>query len=156
MCRARPGVPGCPVSVIELGAVGVNGLSGGRLLGTTLARIFASDDPHLRRLARAGTSVCFRVRGHADTLALTVLLDRDPPVVLAGEQPTEAVIELSDAQARALAEGRLSLPAAVYAGGIACAGSLRRYLVVDPVLRGLCAAFSAGGSRRFPPLQEAG
>lgn len=109
-----------------------------------LTSALGSDDPRIGRLGSAGTSVCFQVL-HDPAQSATVLLDRDPPSVLAGDEPAEITIELDEAQAERLARGGLSLPPALLAGHIAYRGPVRKYLMVDPVLRALLADFEGAG-----------
>lgn len=98
-----------------------------------LARALAHEVPALQRLATANTSVTFCVEGEED---LTLLLDRYPPeVVDAG--PAEIEIHLSAEQARRFSAGALSVPLEAAEGRIACRGPVRKYLVVDAIVRGL-------------------
>lgn len=105
---------------------------------------FAGDDQRLGRLSRAATSVCFRVL-EAPEQSVTVLLDRMPPGAVGGEEPAEITIELGVDDAEALSRGRLTLPPALHAGRIAYRGPVRKYLMVDPVLRALLADLDADG-----------
>jgi hypothetical protein len=98
-----------------------------------------TDDPRIGRLGGAGTSVCFQVL-HDPAQSATVLLDRDPPTVVRGDEPAEITIELDEQQAE-----RLSLPPALLAGDIAYRGPVRKYLMVDPVLRALLADIEGAG-----------
>jgi hypothetical protein len=109
-----------------------------------LESAFQTDDPRIGRLGGAGTSVCFQVL-HDPTQSVTVLLDRDPPAVLGGDEPAEITIELDEQQAERLARGGLSLPPALLAGQIAYRGPVRKYLMVDPVLRALLADLEGAG-----------
>lgn len=106
------------------------------MLRDRLERAFARPGPRLQRLAAAGTTVCFLVRGVPDA-AVTLFLDRQPPCVISTAEPAEVTIELSPTQAGALARGTLSLPPALWAGEISFSGQVRRYLAVDPVLRAM-------------------
>lgn len=93
------------------------------------------DDHAALRLGRAGTSVAFRIGDDAVSSA-TLLLDRQPPEVRDGSEPAEVIIELThDAAARFL-RGELVLGTAIYSGLVTCRGPVRRYLGVDPILRG--------------------
>jgi hypothetical protein len=109
-----------------------------------LTSALGTDDPRINRLGVAGTSVCFQV-AHDPEQSATVLLDRVPPAVLAGDEPAEITIELDEAQAERLARGGLSLPPALLAGQIAYRGPVRKYLMVDPVLRALLADIEGAG-----------
>jgi hypothetical protein len=99
-----------------------------------LAAALAGDDPRIGRLAKARTSVTFQIRGQPGAAA-TVLLDRDPPVLTATAEPAEIVIEFDQAQAASFAVGELSLPPRLLTGDVAYQGPIRKYLMVDPVLR---------------------
>src|SRR5581483_3403444 len=101
-----------------------------------LRQALASDDPRIGRLGSAGTSVRFYVRDDPDQSA-TVLLDRSPPSVIDGDEPAEVTIELEAAQAERLARGSLSLPPLLLSGAVGYRGPVRKYLMVDPVLRAL-------------------
>jgi hypothetical protein len=107
-------------------------------LSECLRSVLSSDDPRLARLGMAGTSVSFQVPD-APEQSVTVLLDRNPPTVTSGEEPAEITIELSEDQASRLARGVLRLPPAMLAGQIAYRGPVRKYLMVDAVLRSLLA-----------------
>jgi hypothetical protein len=107
-------------------------------LRTSLERAFRSGDPRLGRLAAAETSVTFLNRG-APEESVTVLLDRQPPIVAGPDEPAEITIELSSDQAARFARGALSLPNVLMSGNTAHHGPVRKYLAVDPVLRGLLA-----------------
>jgi hypothetical protein len=109
-----------------------------------LAAALAGDDPRIGRLATAGTSVTFQIRDHPEA-ATTVLLDRDPPQVAAAVEPAEIVIEFDHAQAARFASGELSLPPRLLAGEVAYLGPIRKYLVVDPVLRAVLAQYASAG-----------
>lgn len=104
-----------------------------------IQQVFAGGDLRLDRLSRAATSVCFCVLDDPSQ-SVTVLLDRNPPSVVSGEEPAEITIELGGADADALARGALVLPPALHTGRIAYRGPVRKYLMVDPVLRSLLAA----------------
>jgi hypothetical protein len=111
--------------------------NGGGLI-RCLQSVLASEDPRLARLGMAGTSVSFQVRD-APEQSVTVLLDRDPPTVTGGDEPAEITIELSEEQAARLARGALRLPPAMLSGQIGYRGPVRKYLMVDAVLRSLLA-----------------
>jgi len=109
-----------------------------------LRQALASDDPRIGRLGSAGTSVRFYVRDDPDQSA-TVLLDRSPPSVIDGDEPAEVTIELEAAQAERLARGSLSLPPLLLSGAVGYRGPVRKYLMVDPVLRALLVEVDRGG-----------
>ena len=99
-----------------------------------LATALAGDDPRIGRLTKSQTSVTFTIRDRP-AAAATVLLDRNPPKVAAAVEPAEIVIEFDRAQAAQFAIGELSLPPRLLAGDVTYQGPIRKYLVVDPVLR---------------------
>ena len=101
-----------------------------------IVRALASPDPRIRRLAAAETSVTF-VNLDAPDDSVTLLLDRDPPVAAGGHEPAEITIEMSAKQYELFSRGAFSLPAALMAGQASYRGPVRKYLSVDPVLRGL-------------------
>jgi phospholipid/cholesterol/gamma-HCH transport system ATP-binding protein len=105
----------------------------------------------LTRLGYAQTSVRFELVEDDD--AVTLLLDREPPVIAAAEEPAEIVVELAGEQAEAMASGRLSLPAAVVAGEVRTRGPVRRFLEVEPILRHLLAQ-TAGSTEPAPDVQR--
>lgn len=102
------------------------------------------------RLARARTSVAFDVLDRPEASA-TLLLDRFPPHVVKGLQPAEVTVRLTVDQVRRFARGELRLPVAVAAGEVAFEGPVRRYLGVDPIIRG---KLGCGAARR--PTLDAG
>jgi len=93
------------------------------------------DDLAALRLGRSGTSVAFRVGDDAGSSA-TLLLDRQPPEVRDGSEPAEVIIELTPETAARFLRGELVLGTAIYSGLVTCRGPVRRYLGVDPILRG--------------------
>ena len=121
----------CGVSV-------TNGSGHHSILWDRLQAVIARADPRLGRVSSAGTSVSFTVRG-APTAPVTLLLDRDPPQLVAGEEPAEIAIELDHHQAEQFARGELSLPPRLLEGRVAYRGPVRKYMIVDPVLRALLA-----------------
>jgi hypothetical protein len=120
---------------------------GSDLLRERLALAFSSGDARLTRLAGAGTSVTFR---NLDAVAesVTILLDRDPPLLAGGDEPAEITVELRAEQAARLAIGAFSLPSALITGAAGFRGPVRKYLAVDPVLRGLLARVNDTIGRR--------
>jgi hypothetical protein len=107
-------------------------------LGRRLTAIFAggADDPALRRLARANTTVALHVRD-APECSVTLLLDRRPPAVVLGEEPAEVTFRLTSEQAHRFAHGRLVLVLEVMSGAVECSGPMRPYLALDAILRRL-------------------
>jgi hypothetical protein len=109
---------------------------GGASARDRIARALASPDPRIKRLAAADTSVTF-VNLDAPDASVTLLLDRYPPVATGGDEPAEITIELTGQQYELFSRGAFSLPAALMAGQAGYRGPVRKYLAVDPVLRGL-------------------
>lgn len=103
-----------------------------------LERVLSSGDPRLNRLSAAETSVTFLNLDDRSASA-TLLLDRQPPIVASGDEPAEITIELTGEQAIRFARGTFLLPNALIAGETTHRGPVRKYLAVDPVLRGLLA-----------------
>jgi phospholipid/cholesterol/gamma-HCH transport system ATP-binding protein len=114
------------------------------------------------RLRYAWTSVRFIVADNGG--AATLLLDRAPPEVTGPEEPAEIEIELSPRDAYRFATGSLPMPGAVIRGAARTRGPVRKYLEVDPILRGVLAkqsdpdlefdngSFSTVDSFEIPPL----
>ncbi|MHB8696147.1 MAG: ABC transporter ATP-binding protein [Solirubrobacteraceae bacterium] len=100
-------------------------------------------------MARARSSVRFAVG--RDRHGVTLLLDRNPPAVIAGYEPAEAEVGLSPEQAVAFADGELSLASAVFARAVTTRGPIRRYLEVDPILGALLAGGPRFGTAELPP-----
>ena len=94
------------------------------------------DDARLVRLSLAATSVTFEV-ADAPHASATVLLDRMPPVVADASEPAEVTVVLTFEQAERFAEGTISLPPLLLAGEVTYRGPVRKYLMVDSVLRAL-------------------
>lgn len=109
-----------------------------------IERALAIDDPAVFRLGAAGTSVTFVVPG-AHEHSVTLLLDREPPEI-GGGVSGEVTIELTGTQAEAFSRGRLVLSIALLDGEAAYSGPVRKYLAVDPILRGLLARVDGGGA----------
>lgn len=107
------------------------------LLTLSLRTVLSSSRPAVRRLARAGTSVAFHL-GESGAGA-TLLLDRRPPEVIDGAEPAEIDIVLTPEQARAFANGSISLPIALVSREVGFRGPVRKYLAVDPIMRALLA-----------------
>jgi phospholipid/cholesterol/gamma-HCH transport system ATP-binding protein len=105
-------------------------------LRSALGRALASQEPYVHRLSYARTSVRFSGAGEAATL----LLDRNPPVLAASDEPAEVDIELDEDHLRRFVAGALSMPAAVIQGSVRTRGPVRKYLEIDSILRNLLAA----------------
>ena len=107
-----------------------------------IERALAIDDPAALRLGAAGTSITFIVSG-ARQESVTLLLDREPPEVganLAGE----ITVELDDLQAERFSRGHLILSICLMDREASYTGPVRKYLAVDPILRGLLGRVDAG------------
>jgi phospholipid/cholesterol/gamma-HCH transport system ATP-binding protein len=116
-----------------------------------LADALAADRPEVTRLTYARTSVRFVLPDSE----ITLLLDQRPPQVLRGGAAAEIEVHLGDEQARRFARGDLHLTAEIIAGHAPTSGPVRRFLEVEPILRGLLAA--AGAVRNSgSPLTSAG
>jgi phospholipid/cholesterol/gamma-HCH transport system ATP-binding protein len=88
------------------------------------------------RLTYARTSVRF-VLPDGD---ITLRLDQRPPRVEPGSSgDAEIEIELDAEQAERLARGQLHLSGEIIAGSVPVAGPVRRFMEVEPILRGLLA-----------------
>lgn len=107
-----------------------------------IERALAIDDPAVLRLGAAGTSVTFIVSG-ARQESVTLLLDREPPEIGANVAG-EITVELSDLQAEMFSRGRLVLSISLMDGEAAYGGPVRKYLAVDPILRGLLGRVAEG------------
>jgi hypothetical protein len=105
-------------------------------------RALAIDDPAVLRLGAAGTSITFVVAG-ARQENVTLLLDREPPEI-GPNGAGEVVVELDELQAEAFSRGRLVLSISLLDGEVAFSGPARKYLAVDPILRGLLARVDRG------------
>jgi phospholipid/cholesterol/gamma-HCH transport system ATP-binding protein len=87
------------------------------------------------RLSAAGTSASFTIEG--TDRGVTLLLDRDPVEVLDRVTAAEAEFVLTPLQVEHLCRGLLQLPVLVQTGEVRCRGSVRRFLAIEPVVRGL-------------------
>jgi len=94
--------------------------------------VITSDRDAIPRLKYARTSVSFVVGEER----VTLLLDRAPPVLAACDEAAEIEIELSPSQAEQFALGTQHLPTELQRGTVATRGPARKYLEVDPILRG--------------------
>jgi len=89
------------------------------------------------RLVHAATTVAFRVTDRPEE-SFSIRLDRRPCAVVDLE-PSEIELTLTAEQAEQAATGALSLVSAVLGGDVAYRGPVRRYLEVEPILRGILA-----------------
>lgn len=105
-------------------------------LRASLERALSQDALAVERLGGAGTSVTFGIAG--GETCVTLLLDADRPSVCEGDG-AEIRIELdADAEAE-FVRGRLVMSTCLLEGQARSWGPVRRYLTVDPILRGLLA-----------------
>jgi phospholipid/cholesterol/gamma-HCH transport system ATP-binding protein len=115
-------------------------------LSAALSGALAGDGDAVGRLRYAGTSIRLDVAGTGESLVLA--LDRDRPAVDDDRPGAEIEISLTPAQAAEFAAGRLRIVPAIEAGALHFRGPLRKFLEVEPILRGLLAAAAgplAGG-----------
>jgi phospholipid/cholesterol/gamma-HCH transport system ATP-binding protein len=108
------------------------------------------DRARVARLRYAHTSVSFVVGSEA----VTLLLDRSPPTVAPNGEPAEIEVVLTPAQAASFAAGELALPTEIVLGSVEFRGPVRKYLAVDPILRGLLQ--QAPALSPVPPLDLGG
>jgi len=106
---------------------------------TALAAALAGNRSEVTRLTYARTSVRFVLPDSA----VTLMLDQRPPRVVDPGGTAEIEIELDDEQTHRLARGQLHLTSEIVAGRVATAGPVRRFLEVEPILRGLLAGVAA-------------
>jgi phospholipid/cholesterol/gamma-HCH transport system ATP-binding protein len=109
-------------------------------IAEALERALSSGLSGVRRLSYARTSVCFSVSGHGPQA--TLLLDRDPPAVAGPGEPAEVEIEIEVEDIAHFVTGSLPMPTAVLTGAAFARGPIRKYLEVDPILRGLLSVLS--------------
>ena len=105
-----------------------------RELRAGLEDVLAGGGEAVERLKYARTSVRIEVEGAHEEL--TLLLDRHPVEISGNGEAAEVELVLTSAQAARFARGELHLPAALEAGLVTTRGPLRKYLEVDPILRG--------------------
>jgi hypothetical protein len=105
-------------------------------------RVLDQDGTAVQRLGEAGTSVTFVDSGGRQE-PVTLLLDRVPPQ-LAAAQHSEITVELDADRAQSFMRGQLVMSTCLIEGGASCRGPIRKYLVVDPILRRLLAVVEAG------------
>lgn len=106
-------------------------------------RVLEREGSAVQRLGEAGTSITFVVLG-GEQEPVTLLLDRVPPQ-LATAQDSEITVELDADHAQRFMRGQLVLSTCLIEGGASCRGPIRKYLVVDPILRRLLAVVDADG-----------
>ena len=109
------------------------------VLRERLELVLAMDDPGLKRLGEAQTSVTFSNLDLPEA-SVTLLLDRDPPQLVPAGDPAEITIELTAEQFDLFANGALALAPSLLTGAATFRGPIRRYLAVDPVMRRLLGA----------------
>jgi phospholipid/cholesterol/gamma-HCH transport system ATP-binding protein len=100
-------------------------------------RVFASGRASIARLVHVPTTVAFRIDGRPEE-SFTIRLDRRPCEVVDLE-PAEIELVLSHEQAQRASTGSLSLVAAILAGEVRHSGPVRRYMEVEPIIRGALA-----------------
>ncbi|MEA2170920.1 MAG: phospholipid/cholesterol/gamma-HCH transport system ATP-binding protein [Solirubrobacteraceae bacterium] len=103
-------------------------------LRSAITSAIDGDRMAIRRLTYAKTTVSFRVEG-ADAVTLRMVESR--PEVAEDSGDAEITIDLGADQAEQFALGHLPMPAALMAGNVSSDGPVRKYLEVDPILRGL-------------------
>jgi phospholipid/cholesterol/gamma-HCH transport system ATP-binding protein len=101
-----------------------------------LAAALRREAGEVQRLTYAQMTVSVRIAGEPG--GVTVLLDPDRPDVVEGTDG-DVVLELTPELADRFVHGELPMPAAVLTGQVTASGPVRRYLEVDPILRGLLA-----------------
>ncbi|MCW3010340.1 MAG: Ribonucleotide-transport ATP-binding protein transporter Mkl [Solirubrobacterales bacterium] len=100
-------------------------------------RAFTSDRPSIQRLVHVPTTVAMTVEGRPER-SFTMRLDRRPCEVVDLE-PSEIEVFVTPEQADEAATGALSLVGAILAGDVRHTGPVRRYLEVEPIIRGALA-----------------
>ena len=105
-------------------------------LMVALEHALALNGRRVHRLGAARTSVTYEILDEAGG-TVTLLLDRHPPIVVKVAQPAEITIGLTTAQAVSFIRGEMIIPNELLAGTVTARGPVRRYLRVDPILRGL-------------------
>jgi phospholipid/cholesterol/gamma-HCH transport system ATP-binding protein len=111
-------------------------------LYAALSDALASKRSEVTRLTYSRTSV--RIVLPDD--AFTLVLDERPPRVSDEAASAELEIVLDGDQAERFARGQLHVTAEVLAGRIATRGAIRRFLEVEPILRGLLADRDESGA----------
>jgi hypothetical protein len=102
----------------------------------------------LKRLGRAKTSIAFHVDRKADhDVTLTLQCDDGDPTVARGAQPAEVNVRMSSEQAEQMSRGEFNLPVMLIEGELTCSGPVRKFLTVEPILRGLIRQESQGDAR---------
>lgn len=109
-----------------------------RRLGESVVHALELGGSAVHRLGPAGTSARFVVAG-ADERSVTLLLDRQPPQVVRGQEPAEIRIDFDTEQATLFSKGELIVPNCIVGGEVSYRGPVRKYLRVDPILRALLA-----------------
>lgn len=106
-------------------------------LRARLEEVLRLEDPAVLRLGSAGTSIAFVVTD-GEPERVTLLLDREPPEI-SDVESAEITVEMTARRAREFSTGRLVLSTCLIAGEAQYTGPARKYLAVDPILRGLLA-----------------
>jgi phospholipid/cholesterol/gamma-HCH transport system ATP-binding protein len=113
-------------------------------LREALERCLRANHPEVDRLSYADTRVTFDVLGDDDPV--TLLLDRMPPRLAGPGERADIQIRFTEGEADAFMAGTLCVPAALMTGQLTSQGPVRRYLEIDPILRGLLASIARAGS----------
>lgn len=122
----------------DIAPVGMTSDVAGELIDA-LQDALALNGRRVHRLGSARTSVTFEILDEHGA-AVTLLLDRHPPVVVDAGEPAEVTITFTTAQAVSFMRGEMVLPNQLMAGTVTSRGPVRRYLRVDPILRSLLRA----------------
>ncbi len=102
-------------------------------LYNALQRALAMDGPQSVKLSGARTIVAFCCGGGEDRVV--ALLDRKPNEVTMDGGAAEIEIHLTDEQVDEFCRGELNIPLAASVGDVISYGPVRKYLVVDAILR---------------------
>ncbi len=123
-------------------------------LRDALSEVVATDRAAIGRLRYARTSVRFSVLcERSGTAGVLLRLDRERPEVAAAgsDGPAEIQIGLTPEQARHFVAGGLHLPTALERDAVQTSGPLRKYLEIDPILRGALADRAGRDARPGDP-----
>jgi phospholipid/cholesterol/gamma-HCH transport system ATP-binding protein len=109
-----------------------------RALRAAVAAVLDSDRDAVQRLHYSRTSVCLKVAGSSE--CVTLLLDRSPPELASdGSNAAEIEIVFTERQAWRYAHGALHLQTELERDDLEARGPLRKFLEVEPILRGALA-----------------
>jgi phospholipid/cholesterol/gamma-HCH transport system ATP-binding protein len=96
----------------------------------------AADSNVSRRLSRAATIAVFSLADEPE-LAVTLLLDRSPVEILQGAHEAECELKIASVDLARLWSDELLLPMAIAGGRVAAIGTVRKLLLVWPILHEL-------------------